>query len=77
MAHIKKLFKKKQQKTLHLLECFLAESNLRSSEWWWSHLRVPRLEFSYLQPFFKKKKKKNCFKIWIIAERLPSRSYSS
>ena len=34
MAHIKKFLKKKKQKTLHLLECFLAESNPRSSEWW-------------------------------------------
>ena len=33
MAHIKKFLKKKK-KTLHLLECFLAESNPRSSEWW-------------------------------------------
>ena len=33
MAHIKKFLKKKKT-TLHLLECFLAESNPRSSEWW-------------------------------------------
>ena len=33
MAHNKKFLKKKK-KTLHLLECFLAESNPRSSEWW-------------------------------------------